>query len=239
MFPTSAFFPAEHARPLADGSCPLLGVAPGRTGSWPRDPAPCSLDAGRTTDTLGSQSRAKPLLSRTGYLSPPPGRSYSSVPSKFLATTKFLAYPAARLGDPGVPSGLLSPLYPYQRATSTGCPQQYSVTLRGARGTGAVDDSPAIARTAAASAQVYFPLRSGATSSVYLISSSITVARPIIVPCGVRLQVAAGKTLTITAQPRVTCMNQVGRWGAEERVGQRDTATVPCPCWGMGSLDRV
>ncbi|KAL6785744.1 hypothetical protein ACKKBF_B01480 [Auxenochlorella protothecoides x Auxenochlorella symbiontica] len=134
--------------------------------------------------------------------------SYSSVPSKFLATTKFPAYPAARLGDPGVPSGLLSPLYPYQRATSTGCPQQYSVTLRGARGTGAVDDSPAIARTAAASAQVYFPLRSGATSSVYLIGSSITVARPIIVPCGVRLQVAAGKTLTITAQPRVTCMNQ-------------------------------
>lgn len=57
---------------------------------------------------------------------------------------------------------------------------------------------------------LYIPLESGTSSSVIRISSSITISKPLVIPCGASFYVDSGKTLTITARPRSICSRFTG-----------------------------
>ncbi|KDD76905.1 hypothetical protein H632_c71p2 [Helicosporidium sp. ATCC 50920] len=106
-----------------------------------------------------------------------------------------------------VPSPALSPLVSYvPPSTATfGCPTEYSVTKYGATGAGTNNDALAVSRANSALSALYFPLRAGQSSATYLFASSITISKPIVVPCGTTLQVGPGATLTIAMRPKIMC----------------------------------
>eukprot|EP00887_Chlorella_sp_A99_P002430 scaffold10.g2430.t1 len=108
-----------------------------------------------------------------------------------------------------VPKDMLNPLIPYaqQFPSIRGCPNRMSILSFGGVDDSETDISGAIGAASASSAAtlLFLPSSARRATTAYRVARSARLTKPLLVGCGARLEVAAGVTLTVTAQPRLFC----------------------------------
>lgn len=163
--------------------------------------------------------------------------TYASIPSSFTLSKNSPWWPSGRLRLASPPSWKMAPLASYVQPVSsyTSCPLGISTGSASITRLDGLNNAASQVTSAQGTGQaLYIPLASGQSSSVLRISSSITISKPLVIPCGASFYVDSGKTLTITARPRSICSRFTGTavFGGPGKVVFKDSAGAEMlPIW--------